>query len=128
MTDTHAAQAAEPQGKSARKTGKKRGEYEKTRVRRARAARGGKLMPLEYALALMRNPSPKISDARRDWACATAMPFCHSRLNSIDHGVKNEALDAIVELFSIAKARSQGGVTEMLTGPAKRRALAAGKK
>lgn len=57
-------------------------------------------MPLEYMLAVMRNPSPKISDARRDWAAQAAAPYCHARLNNIDVGVKNETLDELAKLVT----------------------------
>ena len=44
-----------------------------------RAAESGST-PLEYLLAVVANP--EADQKRRDWAAATAAPFCHPRLNA----------------------------------------------
>ena len=49
---------------------------------RRKAAESG-ITPLEYMLAVYRNPKNK--PARRDAMAVAAAPYCHSRLSSVTH-------------------------------------------
>ncbi len=61
-----------------RKTGgRKTGTPNKRTLENERKARESGLMPLDYALEVMRDPN--IESDRRDWACQTAMPYLHAR-------------------------------------------------
>ena len=51
----------------------------------AHAAAGG-VTPLEYMLAILRNPRAK--QKRRDWAAKESAPYLHPRLSSVDQTQK----------------------------------------
>lgn len=61
-----------------RKTGgRKTGTPNKRTLENERKARESGLMPLDYALKVMRDPN--VEPQRRDWACQTAIPYLHAR-------------------------------------------------
>ena len=121
MKDTPAAQVPDQQAKPAisppkRRRGRPKGsENERTRVAREKARRRGNgLMPLEYMLAVMRNRSPKISEARRDWAAEKAAPYCHGRIVSVEAGGKGaEGLTLVGLVLGTVQAASNG-VSDLL--------------
>lgn len=55
---------------------------QRTREIADRATREG-ITPLEYMLAVLRDP--KASKERRDWAAEKAAPYMHPRLQAIQH-------------------------------------------
>lgn len=57
--------------------GRVKGTPNKRTVREQKAAEKKGLMPLDYALKVMRDPN--VEPQRRDWACQTAMPYLHAR-------------------------------------------------
>ena len=61
-----------------RKTGgRQKGTPNKRTLADEAKARKSGLMPLDYALKVMRDPNEEKS--RRDWACQTALPYLHAR-------------------------------------------------
>ena len=60
-------------------------------------------MPLEYVVAVMRDPNA--DERRRDWAAEKAMPYMHARLASDDQGralAPAHALQQPVDQFPLA--------------------------
>src|SRR5262245_3772022 len=51
-----------------------------------RAVTDKELMPLEYALEVLRDPKSTPEDKR--WACVTALPYCHPKYETLEvkHG------------------------------------------
>lgn len=78
--------------------GRKRGSANaKTREIADQAALQG-VTPLEYMLRIMRDDEAEAG--RRDEMAKSAAPYMHPRLNSVDHGVKNETLDKLTALVT----------------------------
>ena len=65
--------------------GRKPGALNK-RTQEALEAAGDGLMPLDYMLSVLRDPSAPME--RKDWAAEKAAPYLHARLSSIES--KNE--------------------------------------
>lgn len=61
--------------------GRPKGSPEKARIAREVAASG--LTPLDYMLSIMRDT--RAPEARRDELAKAAAPYCHPKLNSIEH-------------------------------------------
>jgi hypothetical protein len=62
---------------------KKGGSNRRTREQIEKALKGGKKMPLDYMLAVMRDP--KASLQRRDEMARAAARFCHPILQAVQH-------------------------------------------
>lgn len=72
-----------PRGGKRAGAGRKKGsKVTRTRETAERIAGDGQLMPLQYVIDVMRNPKTK--QRRRDWAAATALPYVHPRLQTIE--------------------------------------------
>lgn len=71
-------------------------------------------MPLDFALQMMRSNAKDVTREDKKWACATSMPFCHSRLATIEHGVKNETLDALQQMYVRVLERAQSGAAALM--------------
>jgi hypothetical protein len=63
--------------------GRKKGVPNKVTLRREKEIAASGLTPLEYMLAVMRNP--RADPARRDDMAKAAAPFVHPKLASVDH-------------------------------------------
>lgn len=73
-----------PRGGHRPGAGRKRGSKNRAVIERekaAKAAAAAGLDPLQYILDAMRDP--RTSSKRRDWAAATALPYCRPRLQAI---------------------------------------------
>lgn len=68
----------------------------------------GETMPLQYAIAVMRDP--EADQRRRDRMCEVAMPFMHTRLAAISHTIQHKPAAQLSddELTSIAAGGSNG--------------------
>lgn len=71
-----------------------------------REERDGKLSPHAYMLRVMRNPQN--SQEVRLEAARAAAPYSHPRLAQVEHGVKNEVLDAVTELVGAVQNVDRG--------------------
>jgi hypothetical protein len=65
---------------------------EKARAQGSAVIAAEKLMPLEYMLAVMRDP--KATQLRRDRMAIAAAPFCHPRMADTIKGKKDQQADA----------------------------------
>jgi len=66
-----------------RRGGRKRGTPNKRSIAQVEAAEAGGVMPLEYLLSILRDPTE--SADRRMHAAMAAAPYCHARLKAIEH-------------------------------------------
>jgi len=60
-----------------RKTGGRQKGVKNKRTNELEEARKGGLLPLDYALNIMRDPNE--DTAHRDWACHEALPYLHPK-------------------------------------------------
>ena len=86
--------------------GRKKGTRNKRTVAKQAqiiAAQEAGLSPLDYMLAILRDP--KIDDARRMEAAKNAAPYVHPRLAAIEHGGSVEVVGGLGARLNAARAR-----------------------
>lgn len=72
-----------PRGGRRPGAGRRKGsKVTRTREVAERIAADGMMTPLQYVIDVMRDP--KTARKRRDWAAATALPYCHPRLQAVE--------------------------------------------
>lgn len=88
-------------GQSGNPKGRKKGTPNKATQQRQAAVEASGITPLEYMLAVMRNPDEDPTERLR--AAISAAEFVHPKLARIEQGRTDEEKDFIRELMGIVK-------------------------
>src|SRR5262245_53066834 len=103
-----------------RRGGRQKGTPNKRTVGKALAVKAvdrvtdEQLMPLVYALAVLRDPKSTPEDKR--WACQTAMPYCHPKYQTLEVKGTGPVLAGPVQI-NVHFLRPQSDPAGSLPGP-----------